>query len=191
MGYGQGQMHELETTLNAMPADLVLSATPIDLTRVLKLDKPVVRVRYELEEMTGDAAMPGQPEQPRLWTSSRRSSRRLEPAPRRPLSASRRVRMTRHLLTLDSLGRDGILRQPGPGRHLKSRQRDGPRRSGRRPGRAHLRQAVHPDARQLRGGRAGAWACCPSPCAGTSSSSAAARRSPTRPGSCRAISRPS
>jgi predicted GTPase len=56
MGYGQGQMHELETTLNAMPADLVLSATPIDLTRVLKLEKPVVRVRYELEELTGDAA---------------------------------------------------------------------------------------------------------------------------------------
>jgi predicted GTPase len=59
MGYGQGQMHELETTLNAMPADLVLSATPIDLTRVLKLDKPVVRVRYELEELEGEAA--GQP----------------------------------------------------------------------------------------------------------------------------------
>jgi predicted GTPase len=56
MGYGQGQMHELESTLNAMPADLVLSATPIDLTRVLKLDKPVVRVRYELEELGGDAA---------------------------------------------------------------------------------------------------------------------------------------
>jgi predicted GTPase len=56
MGYGQGQMHELETTLNAMPADLVLSATPIDLTRVLKLDKPVVRVRYELEELAGEAA---------------------------------------------------------------------------------------------------------------------------------------
>jgi predicted GTPase len=56
MGYGQGQMHELETTLNAMPADLVLSATPIDLTRVLKLEKQVVRVRYELEELAGDAA---------------------------------------------------------------------------------------------------------------------------------------
>ena len=56
MGYGQGQMHELEATLNAMPADLVLSATPIDLTRVLRLDKPVVRVRYELEELAGDAA---------------------------------------------------------------------------------------------------------------------------------------
>ncbi len=36
MGYGQEQMRELETTLNAMPADLVLSATPIDLTRVLQ-----------------------------------------------------------------------------------------------------------------------------------------------------------
>jgi predicted GTPase len=56
MGYGQAQMHELETTLNAMPADLVLSATPIDLTRVLKLNKPVVRVGYELEELAGDAA---------------------------------------------------------------------------------------------------------------------------------------
>jgi predicted GTPase len=51
MGYGRGQMHELEDTLNSMPADLVLSATPIDLTRVLHLSKPVVRVRYELEEM--------------------------------------------------------------------------------------------------------------------------------------------
>jgi predicted GTPase len=60
MGYGQGQMHELETTLNSMPADLVLSATPIDLTRVLKLEKPVVRVRYELEELAGDPAAQGQ-----------------------------------------------------------------------------------------------------------------------------------
>jgi predicted GTPase len=50
MGYGQKQMSELETTLNAMPADVVLSATPIDVTRVLKLSKPVVRVGYELEE---------------------------------------------------------------------------------------------------------------------------------------------
>ena len=57
MGYGQEQMHELENTLNAMPVDLVLSATPIDLTRVLKLTKPVVRVRYELEEM-GEAGTP-------------------------------------------------------------------------------------------------------------------------------------
>ncbi len=51
MGYGQEQMRELADTLNAMPADLVLAATPIDLTRVLHLEKPVVRVRYELEEI--------------------------------------------------------------------------------------------------------------------------------------------
>jgi len=59
MGYGAGQMRELEDALNAMPADLVLSATPIDLTRVLKLAKPVVRVRYELEELAADAAVHG------------------------------------------------------------------------------------------------------------------------------------
>jgi predicted GTPase len=51
MGYGKEQMHELEETLNAMPADLVLAANPIDLTRVLTLEKPIVRVRYELEEL--------------------------------------------------------------------------------------------------------------------------------------------
>jgi len=51
-------MHELEDTLNAMPADLVLAATPIDLNRVLHLQKPVVRVRYELEEVPAEADVP-------------------------------------------------------------------------------------------------------------------------------------
>ncbi len=51
MGYGATQVGELEATLNAIPADLVLSATPIDLTRIMKLTKPVVRVRYELDEV--------------------------------------------------------------------------------------------------------------------------------------------
>jgi len=41
-----------------MPADLVLAATPIDLNRVLRLEKPVVRVRYELEEVPGDPDVP-------------------------------------------------------------------------------------------------------------------------------------
>jgi predicted GTPase len=50
MGYGDEQTHELQTTLDAVPADLVLAATPIDLTRVLTLNKPVVRVRYDLVE---------------------------------------------------------------------------------------------------------------------------------------------
>jgi predicted GTPase len=58
MGYGREQMDELEQTLNAMPADLVLAANPIDLTRVLTLEKPIVRVRYELEELEPEADAP-------------------------------------------------------------------------------------------------------------------------------------
>ena len=53
MGYGPVQIGELEATLNAVDADLVLSATPIDLTRVLKLNKPITRVRYELAQESG------------------------------------------------------------------------------------------------------------------------------------------
>jgi predicted GTPase len=51
MGYGEAQIRDLEATLDATPADVVLSATPIDLGRVLNSRKPIVRVRYELEEM--------------------------------------------------------------------------------------------------------------------------------------------
>ena len=53
MGYGQAQVGELEATLNAVDADLVLCATPIDLTRVLSLTKPMTRVRYDLVEAGG------------------------------------------------------------------------------------------------------------------------------------------
>ena len=53
MGYGPDQIRELEETLNAVDADIVLSATPIDLTRVLTLDKPITRVRYELVQASG------------------------------------------------------------------------------------------------------------------------------------------
>jgi predicted GTPase len=53
MGYGDKQIHELEAALTAVPADVVLAATPIDLTRVLSVPKPVVRVRYELEPVSG------------------------------------------------------------------------------------------------------------------------------------------
>jgi predicted GTPase len=53
MGYGAAQVAELEATLNALDADLVLSATPIDLTRVLSVNKPIVRVRYELAQVDG------------------------------------------------------------------------------------------------------------------------------------------
>ena len=53
MGYGPAQIAELEETLNAVDADLVLSATPIDITRVLKLNKPITRVHYELAQVGG------------------------------------------------------------------------------------------------------------------------------------------
>jgi len=51
MGYGEQQKHDLEETIRNTPADLVIVATPIDLTRVIKIDKPFQRVRYELEEI--------------------------------------------------------------------------------------------------------------------------------------------
>jgi predicted GTPase len=50
MGYGTAQIAELEATINATPCDLVLIATPIDLGRLLKIDKPSQRVRYRLAE---------------------------------------------------------------------------------------------------------------------------------------------
>jgi predicted GTPase len=53
MGYGAAQVRELEATLNAVDADIVLSATPIDLNRLLELNKPITRVRYELAQVGG------------------------------------------------------------------------------------------------------------------------------------------
>jgi len=52
MGYSTLQRHELEETINAVPCDLVLVATPIDLARVIPLAKPYLRVTYEVEELT-------------------------------------------------------------------------------------------------------------------------------------------
>jgi len=49
MGYGDGQVAELEETINAVDCDLVLAATPIDLRRVIEVRHPVDRVRYELQ----------------------------------------------------------------------------------------------------------------------------------------------
>jgi predicted GTPase len=49
MGYGDKQMKELEKTINDSDADLVLIGTPIDLGKLLKLNKPAMRLRYELQ----------------------------------------------------------------------------------------------------------------------------------------------
>jgi predicted GTPase len=51
MGYGDEQMHELQTTINNAEVDLVIIATPIDLGRLIEIDKPSQRVRYELQEI--------------------------------------------------------------------------------------------------------------------------------------------
>lgn len=51
MGYGDAQIKDLEQTIEATPCDVVLSATPIDITRVLKVNKPMVRATYELAEV--------------------------------------------------------------------------------------------------------------------------------------------
>jgi len=51
MGYGKSQIAELEETINNSPAEVVIIGTPIDLRRVMKLTKPAVRVKYELEEV--------------------------------------------------------------------------------------------------------------------------------------------
>ncbi len=50
MGYGPIQMKELEMTINAAECDTVIAGTPVDLGSLLKLNKPVVKVRYRLQE---------------------------------------------------------------------------------------------------------------------------------------------
>ncbi len=51
MGYGEQQVKDLEATITRTPCDIVLVATPIDLRRVVRIDKPALRVGYELQEI--------------------------------------------------------------------------------------------------------------------------------------------
>jgi len=51
MGYGDEQVADLEQTINACECDVVVIGTPIDLNRIVKIDKPTVRVSYELQEI--------------------------------------------------------------------------------------------------------------------------------------------
>ena len=50
MGYGKQQMRDLESTINNADCDLVLFATPIDLPKLLSINKPMLRVRYEYRD---------------------------------------------------------------------------------------------------------------------------------------------
>ena len=51
MGYGEQQIKDLEATINAADCDVVIIGTPIDLRRLLHIEKPSVRVTYNLKEI--------------------------------------------------------------------------------------------------------------------------------------------
>lgn len=51
MGYGKEQIRDLEKTIEATPCDSVIIGTPIDLSRILKINKPATRVHYDLQEI--------------------------------------------------------------------------------------------------------------------------------------------
>jgi predicted GTPase len=51
MGYGNQQIKDLETTINRVPCDAVIIGTPIDLRRLVKIEKPAARVIYNLQEI--------------------------------------------------------------------------------------------------------------------------------------------
>jgi predicted GTPase len=50
MGYGEEQIRDLELTINNTDCDLVLFATPIDLPKLVSINKPNLRVRYEYKD---------------------------------------------------------------------------------------------------------------------------------------------
>ena len=50
MGYSPRQVRDLEATINACDCDMIVSATPIDLTRLVTVQKPVIRVRYDYRD---------------------------------------------------------------------------------------------------------------------------------------------
>jgi len=51
MGYGKAQISELEQTINRAACDIVVDGSPVNLSKLIKVNKPVVNVRYELEEI--------------------------------------------------------------------------------------------------------------------------------------------
>ena len=50
MGYSKKQINDLEETINSIDCDVVLAATPIDLSKIISIQKPVVRIRYEYKD---------------------------------------------------------------------------------------------------------------------------------------------
>jgi len=52
MGYGKEQLKDLEETINQVDCDVVIIGTPMDLTRIININKPTTRIQYELNEVT-------------------------------------------------------------------------------------------------------------------------------------------
>jgi predicted GTPase len=57
MGYSASQLREFQSMINGAPADVVVIATPVDLRRLIDIDKPAIRVSYDLEEAEGSPAI--------------------------------------------------------------------------------------------------------------------------------------
>ena len=51
MGYGEQQLKDLEETINNADCDAVIIGTPMDLTRIISINKPCTRVHYDLDEV--------------------------------------------------------------------------------------------------------------------------------------------
>ena len=69
MGYSDQQKKDLQATINSIDADVILSGTPIDLTRIISVNKPVVRVSYELKPLQGSLGILEKAIQQRLFTA--------------------------------------------------------------------------------------------------------------------------
>jgi predicted GTPase len=52
MGYDRKQILELEETINQTDCDIVITGTPIDLGKIIMINKPIVRAKYELQELS-------------------------------------------------------------------------------------------------------------------------------------------
>jgi predicted GTPase len=82
MGYGPEQIHDLEATINRVPCEAVIIGTPIDLRRILNIQKPSTRVQYSLEERSKpdlkdilDAFVRAHPARRKKGAPSRQNSR--------------------------------------------------------------------------------------------------------------------
>ena len=144
MGYGDAQVAELAETISRTPCDVVVVGTPIDLTRVLKLAKPAVRVRYELREV-----VPGRLAEELVRAvpapSGRRGSAARRPHGFRETRAGFIVPGDAPPLAHDPLQRGASPLQPGEERGVE------PRDVRRRVEPRGLRAQLH--ARRVRGGR--------------------------------------